>query len=608
VIVTIDRMSELTEATAIASLAPAQAIELALEQPTLCAAFQVTAAANAGRPALRTLGSGGECRWSEYAERLRSIASGLYAVGVRPGDAVALMLSNCSEFHMLDSAAMHLGAAPFSIYFTNPAEQIEPMIRNSEARVVFAHPQHVETMLEVQRRTGLIEHVIVLGDDAGAGTMTLAELEALQSPLDFDFEATWRAIVPDDIAGIVYTSGTTGEPKGVEWSHGALLENMRGLNKLAPPSPAGRWVSYLPMAHLAERFMSHYCSMAFGYTITTAPDIKQLAGALVETRPTRFFAVPRVYEKLGEGAKAIAAGDDRLREALEISLRAVGEVESGAADPELVAAAEDARKRLAPIREKVGLDATEYRGAASAPMREDTHHLFTALGLPVAELWGMTETALTVSNPPERIKMGTVGKPQPGVEAKLAEDGELLIRGPIFARYRNDPERTRQAFDADGWLHTGDVATVDQDGYYKIVDRKKEIIINSAGKNIAPAMVENRVKQQSPLIGHVVAIGDRRSYLTALIVLDEEALQEFASRNGLSGSFAELARDETVRAEVEHAVTEANSTLARIEQVKRFTILDRGWLPGGDEVTQTMKLKRRVINTKYSQEIETLYS
>jgi long-subunit acyl-CoA synthetase (AMP-forming) len=608
VIVTIDRMSELTEATAIASLAPAQAIELALEQPTLCAAFQVTAAANAGRPALRTLGSGGECRWSEYAERLRSIASGLYAVGVRPGDAVALMLSNCSEFHMLDSAAMHLGAAPFSIYFTNPAEQIEPMIRNSEARVVFAHPQHVETMLEVQRRTGLIEHVIVLGDDAGAGTMTLAELEALQSPLDFDFEATWRAIVPDDIAGIVYTSGTTGEPKGVEWSHGALLENMRGLNKLAPPSPAGRWVSYLPMAHLAERFMSHYCSMAFGYTITTAPDIKQLARALVETRPTRFFAVPRVYEKLGEGAKAIAAGDDRLREALEISLRAVGEVESGAADPELVAAAEDARKRLAPIREKVGLDATEYRGAASAPMREDTHHLFTALGLPVAELWGMTETALTVSNPPERIKMGTVGKPQPGVEAKLAEDGELLIRGPIFARYRNDPERTRQAFDADGWLHTGDVATVDQDGYYKIVDRKKEIIINSAGKNIAPAMVENRVKQQSPLIGHVVAIGDRRSYLTALIVLDEEALQEFASRNGLSGSFAELARDETVRAEVEHAVTEANSTLARIEQVKRFTILDRGWLPGGDEVTQTMKLKRRVINTKYSQEIETLYS
>jgi long-subunit acyl-CoA synthetase (AMP-forming) len=580
----------------------------ALEQPTLCAAFQVTAEANAERPALRTLGVDGEVSWAEYAERVRSIAGGLYALGVRPGDAVALMLANCSEFHLLDTAAMHLGAAPFSIYFSNPPEQIEPMIRNSQARVVFAQPQHVEKMLEVQRSTGLIEHVVVLGDDAGAGTMTLAELEALQPPPDFDFDATWRAIEPDDIAGIVYSSGTTGEPKGVEWSHRALLENMRGLNKLAPPGPAGRWVSYLPMAHLAERFMSHYCSMAFGYTITTTPDIKRLAGALVQTRPTRFFAVPRIYEKLGEGAKAIAAGDEELRQALELSLRAVAEGESGAADPELIAAAEDARKRLAPIRAKLGLDATEYRGAAAAPMREDTHHLFTALGLPVAEIWGMTETALTVSNPPERIKMGTVGKPQPGVEAKLAEDGELMIRGPIFTRYRNDHERTREAFDADGWLHTGDLATVDEDGYYKIVDRKKELIINSAGKNIAPAMVENRVKQYSPLIGHAVAIGDRRSYLTALIVLDEEALQELAARNGLSGSFAELARDETVRAEVERAVTEANNTLARVEQVKKFTIIDRGWLPGSEEVTQTMKLKRRVIHAKYAGDIEALYS
>jgi long-subunit acyl-CoA synthetase (AMP-forming) len=580
----------------------------ALEQPTLCAAFQVTAEANAERPALRTLGVDGEVSWAEYAERVRSIAGGLYALGVRPGDAVALMLANCSEFHLLDTAAMHLGAAPFSIYFSNPPEQIEPMIRNSQARVVFAQPQHVEKMLEVQRSTGLIEHVVVLGDDAGAGTMTLAELEALQPPPDFDFDATWRAIEPDDIAGIVYSSGTTGEPKGVEWSHRALLENMRGLNKLAPPGPAGRWVSYLPMAHLAERFMSHYCSMAFGYTITTTPDIKRLAGALVQTRPTRFFAVPRIYEKLGEGAKAIAAGDEELRQALELSLRAVAEGESGAADPELIAAAEDARKRLAPIRAKLGLDATEYRGAAAAPMREDTHHLFTALGLPVAEIWGMTETALTVSNPPERIKMGTVGKPQPGVEAKLAEDGELMIRGPIFTRYRNDDERTREAFDADGWLHTGDLATVDEDGYYKIVDRKKELIINSAGKNIAPAMVENRVKQYSPLIGHAVAIGDRRSYLTALIVLDEEALQELAARNGLSGSFAELARDETVRAEVERAVTEANNTLARVEQVKKFTIIDRGWLPGSEEVTQTMKLKRRVIHAKYAGDIEALYS
>jgi long-subunit acyl-CoA synthetase (AMP-forming) len=591
-----------------ASVAPAQAIEEALRQQTLCAAFQITAAANADRPALRTLGGEEQATWSEYAERARGIATGLHALDIRAGDAVALMLPNCSEFHLLDSAAMHLGAAPFSIYFSNPADQIEPMIRNSQARVAFAAPEYVEKMLEVQRRTGLIEQIVVLGDDAGAGTMTVTELEALPPSPDFDFDATWRAISPDDIAGIVYTSGTTGEPKGVEWSHRALLDNIRGLNRLAPPSPRGRWVSYLPMAHLAERFMSHYCSMVFGYTISTAPDIKQLAQGLVETRPTRFFAVPRIYEKLGEGAKAIAAADDRLREALEIRLRAVAEGESGALDPELAAAADEAGKALAPIREKLGLDATEYRGAAAAPMREDTHHLFTSLGLPVAEIWGMSETALSVSNPPERIKMGTIGKPQPGFEAKLADDGELLIRGPIFSRYRNDPERTREAFDADGWLHTGDVATVDEDGYYKIVDRKKELIINAAGKNIAPAMVEGRVKQQSTLIGHVAAIGDQRSYLTALIVLDDEVLPEFASRHGLSGSLEELAHDQPVHAEVERAVEAANKTLARVEQIKKFTILDCSWLPGSDEVTQTMKLKRRVINTKYAHEIDALYS
>ena len=349
-----------------------------------------------------------------------------------------------------------------------------------------------------------------------------------EPPSGFDFEGGWQAISPDDIAGIVYTSGTTGEPKGVEWSHRALMDNMRGLYRLAPPSPAGRWVSYLPMAHLAERFMSHYCSMAFGYTITTASDIKQLAPALVDARPTRFFAVPRVYEKLGEAARAIAAGDATVGEALQTSLDAVAAAQTGQSTQNWRTGAADARRLLAPIRERLGLDASEYRGAAAAPMREDTHHLFTALGLPVAEIWGMSETGLTVSNPPERIKMGTVGRPQPGVEAKLADDGELMIRGPIFTRYRNDPERTDQAFDGDGWLYTGDVATVDEDGYYRIVDRKKELIINAAGKNIAPAMVENRVKRFSPLIGFVVAIGDQRSYLTALIVLDEEALGPFA--------------------------------------------------------------------------------
>ena len=237
---------------------------------------------------------------------------------------------------------------------------------------------------------------------------------------------------------------------------------------------------------------------------------------------------------------------------------------------------EQAQAALAPVREKLGLESTEWRGAAAAPMRVDTHQVFTALGLPVAEIWGMSETAMTISNPPTRIKMGTVGKPQPGVEAKLADDGELLVRGPIFSRYRKNPELTAQAFEEPGrWLKTGDVATVDEDGYYKIVDRKKEIIINAAGKNIAPAMVENRVKAQSPIIGHTVAIGDQRSYLTALIVLDEEGVTALrGAKTGLEGSFAELTAHPVVRAEVERAVEAANATLARVEQIKKYTVLD----------------------------------
>jgi long-subunit acyl-CoA synthetase (AMP-forming) len=355
--------------------------------------------------------------------------------------------------------------------------------------------------------------------------------------------------------------------------------------------------------------MSHYSHMVFGYTITTAADVRQVAAGLSAVRPTRFFAVPRIYEKLGEGAKAIAAADEVLRPALETSLRAVEAAEAGGLGPEEAVAAEEARSKLHAIREKLGLDQTEYRGSAGAPMRVDTHHLFTALGLPVAEVWGMSETAMTVANPPERIKMGTVGKPQPGVEAKLADDGELLVRGPIFARYRDNPELTRQGFDPDGYFHTGDIAAIDEDGYYKIVDRKKEIIINAAGKNVAPAMVENRVKQQSPIIGHVVAIGDARSYITALIVLDEEGLTEYAAGHALGGSFDELTRHEQVHAEVAHAVQAANETLARVEQIKKHRILEgQSWLPGSDEVTQTMKLKRRVINQKYAVEIEALYS
>jgi len=262
----------------------------------------------------------------------------------------------------------------------------------------------------------------------------------------------------------------------------------------------------------------------------------------------------------------------------------------------------------AQARATLGLREIEWVGSAAAPAREDTLQTFATMGLNITEIWGMSETAMSLCNPADRIKIGTVGKPMPGFEAKLLEDGELCVRGPIFRGYRGDERRTRESVDAEGWMHSGDIASIDSDGYFTIIDRKKEIIINSAGKNIPPTMVEARIKSQSPLIAHAVAIGDRLPYLTALIVLDEESLRGFASEHGLAGSFAQLSMTPEVRDEVQRIVEAANRSLARIEQVKKFTILGDNWTVGSDEITPSQKLKRRNIIGRYQTEIDALYT
>jgi long-chain acyl-CoA synthetase len=309
--------------------------------------------------------------------------------------------------------------------------------------------------------------------------------------------------------------------------------------------------------------------IAYGLTVTSAP-AKELADALREVQPTRFFGVPRIYEKLAEPARALAASDP------------------------------------AGARQALGFADAEYLGSSAAPARPDILALFDGLGLTLIENWGMSETGLTLINPPDAVRAGSVGKPVAGVQARLADDGELLVKGPIFSRYRDDPQRTADAV-RDGWLHTGDVATVDADGYYTIVDRKKDIIINSAGKNMAPVYIESVIKQQAPLIAYVAAIGDGRKYVTALLTLDEDQLAAFARDHDLSGSHAELSRAPEVHRAVATAIDAANSHLARVEQIKRFRILDEPWMPGTELVTSSMKLRRRAINVRYADEIEALY-
>jgi long-chain acyl-CoA synthetase len=585
-----------------------------LDGHTACEAFQATAAAHPDRPAIRTRGDEFTLTWGEYAARVQAIAAGLAAGGVRRGDTVALMLVNRPEFHFADSAVMHLGATPFSIYNTYTEEQIAHLLQDSGARVVITEQAHADKILAVRDAVEGVEQVVVVDGEPPAGTISLDGLAAGGEP-DFDFDAAWRAVEPDDVLTLIYTSGTTGPPKGVQITHTNICETVRSYDELIQFPDGGRIVSYLPMAHVAERNVSHYLPMLCGFTITCCPDAREVMAYLPEVRPTWFFAVPRIWEKLKAGLEqmlAAAPSEQRAdtQAALADALDKVRLEQSGQPVPDELAArvAKADEAIFAKLREHLGLDRVEACNVGAAPTPPEVIEFFHALGIPLSELWGMSETTgAGTCNPPERIKIGTIGPPAPGVEIKLAEDGEIMIMGPVVMKgYRNLPEKTAEAFTEDGFLLTGDIGVFDEDGYLRIVDRKKELIITAQGKNLSPANIEARLKQ-IPLVSQAVAIGDRRKYIGALLTLDPEATKSWAQRNGVEGDLAAISGSEDLIAEVQRGLDVANQDLARVEQVKRFAVLPADWEPGGDELTPTMKLKRKPIAEKYADEIESLY-
>ena len=574
-----------------ATTAPRTQRPAGLDASTVAEAFQLTAQAHPDRCALRTKDDGFSITWAEYADRVRRTAAGLAALGLGRGDALGLMLTNRPEFHWFDAAALHLGATPFSVYNTYTAEQVEYQVQDSGARIVITEKAFAD-------RIRGVEHVIVV-DDGG-------EVES-HARDDFDFEASWRAVQPDDILTLIYTSGTTGPPKGVQLTHANLTAGINGFDQVIAFPDDGRVVSWLPMAHIAERACSHYLPMFLGFTTTCCPDPRQVVAYLPEVRPTWFFAVPRVWEKLKAAIEAgVAAEQDAAKKqatewALGVGLKKVRAEQAGEAVPDELAGehAKADELVLSKIRARLGLDQVESVNVGAAPTPREVIEFFHAIGVPLAELWGMSETSgYGACNPPERIRIGTVGPPAPGAEIRLADDGEVLIRGQfVMPGYRNQPDQTREAMDDDGWLHTGDVGEFDEDGYLKIVDRKKELIINAAGKNMSPANIEAKVKAASPLIGQAIAIGDGKPYNVALITLDPDVAPGYMEQHG----------EEAVQAEVQRGVDAANEQLARVEQIKKFTLLREEWQPGGDELTPTMKLKRKPIHEKYAKEIEALY-
>ncbi len=583
---------------------------------TIAGAFRITAANHADEVAIRTKEDAFTITWGALRERVDALAGGLAKLGLRRGETLALMLSNRPEFNICDLAAMMLGATPFSIYNTYAPEQISYLLRDARARILITEQQYLPQVLQARSDLPELETVVVVDGDAPEGTTALSLVEG--SNPDFDVDASIAAIEPDDVLTLIYTSGTTGPPKGVQLVHRNLLAAVEGLDELITFPPQGRVISWLPAAHIAERTAHHYLPIVFGMQITCCDDPRAVLSYLPEVRPSWFFAVPRIWEKLKAGLETMLAGQpdeqrEQVQAALEAAVRKVRLEQRGEPVPaELAAQVARADEEIfSGLRAMLGLDQVEAINVGAAPTPVEVLEFFHAIGLPLAELWGMSETCgAGAVNPPGRIKIGTVGPPAPGVQIKLDSDGEVLLKSDVvMIGYRNMPERTREAFTDDGWLRTGDIGVFDDDGYLRIVDRKKELIINAAGKNMSPANIEAALKAASPLIGQACCIGDARAFNTALLVLDADFAPAWAAREGLAETSLEsLARDERTRAAVQEGVELANAKLARVEQIKRFEIVAGDWLPGGDELTPTMKLKRKPIGEKYAAQIESMYS
>ncbi|MET7772249.1 long-chain fatty acid--CoA ligase [Nocardia sp. NPDC005366] len=583
---------------------------------TVPEAFQETVKLRPDQVALRTVGGTLEITWQQYAQRVEALAAGLSALGVGHGDTVGIMLTNRPEFNLVDTAALHLGATPFSIYNTSSPEQITHLFTNAENKVVITE----SAFLDAIKAAGVssIEH-IVLVDGQAEGTVSLADVET--TPVaDFDFAAAWQAVTPDDLATLIYTSGTTGPSKGVEITHRNVIAQIIALVK--GPLSAGfddRAISYLPAAHVADRISGHAISLLTGILITSVPDPREIAAALPDAQPTIFFGVPRVWQKIKAGIDGkLSTEASPVKKAL-----AKWAIETGIA----AARSDLAGKRRGPVlglqykiadalvlsklRHALGLQNLRVASSGAAAIPAETLEYFLGLGLTVSEVWGMSETTgVGTYTELDKPRPGSVGRPVDGLEIRLAADGELLVRGAIVTPgYRKQPDKTKEALDSDGWLATGDVATIDADGYVRIVDRKKELIINEAGKNISPTNIENAVKAGSSLVSQVVAIGEAKPYISALIVLDPDTAALRAKELDVPADDpTALATRKEIIDEILAAVVAGNKKLSRVEQIKRFTIVGKPWEPGGDELTPTMKLKRNPIAAKYAEEIAALYT
>ncbi|MEU1042775.1 AMP-dependent synthetase/ligase [Streptomyces sp. NPDC005551] len=575
-----------------------------------------------GRPALSWREPGADewntLDWAGVRDRTTRLAAGYAALGVGRGDHVLLMMANRPEHWLSDLALVRLGAVPVTVYGTSAEPQLAHIARNCRASVAV-----VEGAAEAARwaaplddeDTPLTRLVVV---EPGSGGAHLPYSALSEEPVPEHFGTSLDASRLDDPVTVVYTSGTTGEPKGVVLTHRQVLANARAIDGVVELPPYVEHISYLPFAHIAERMLSIYVPCHRVSHVYLCPDPQRVAEAVRAVRPAQFFGVPRIWEKLATTVRtglAVLPGEqqDAVAQAMRVARDHVACRERGEEPPAgLAAAYAQARERvLVPLLAAGGLDRVTWAASASAPMPIDVVRFWAGFGIVVMDAWGMTETAgvATANSPHGGFRLGSVGRPVPSVEVRVAADGELEVRGEsVFAGYLREDGAVAPAVDEEGWLRTGDVGRVDEDGYVWITDRKKEMIITSTGKNVSPALVENALKEH-PLIGQALVHGDHHSYLVALLVLDPEAAPAWAAAHGIGTGTdpAALAGHPAVRAEVDRAVAAANSRLNRTEQVKRYEVLAEEWGPATGELTPSLKMRRRVIRDRYAAVLEGLY-
>jgi long-subunit acyl-CoA synthetase (AMP-forming) len=577
-----------------------------------------TARAHGPRPALkRKRGAAWEATtWAEYRDAVRRAAAGLVSLGVTPGDGVVILSFNRPEWFVANLAAMAAGARPAGIYTNSTPQQCRFIAEHANATVAVVENQEALERLEGAggRPSGLKAVVVLDGSASGSCVVGWDELVALGTAGHAaEVEARVGAIRAQDACSYIYTSGTTGTPKAVMLTHRNLAFLAQTAQEVLPIGAGDRLISYLPLSHIAEQVVSLLLSIASGACVHFAESLEKMPENLREVRPQLFLGVPRVWEKIQAGIQAAGAAAPPLRRRIASWAKSVG-LAGGYADqqgrprPWSYGLAE--RIVFSKVRERLGLDHARMLVVSAAPAAKETLDYFQSLGMPIMEVYGMSEcTGPTTMSLPGRYRLGRAGYALPGTELRIAEDGEILIRGPhVFAGYYKNPDATAEALSPEGWLHSGDVGEIDADGFLRVTDRKKELLITAGGKNVAPQLLEGKLKQ-IPAVSQAVAIGDRRPYIVALLTLDPARVEAVAREAGSPARTPEeAAACEVFRAHVAKQVAAVNRDLARYEQVKKFELVPRELSVETGELTPTLKLKRRVILERHAEAVERLYA